>query len=155
MHTQSFQKFHLILQLLPHLEMFMVYYKPGNVKLTPKILDSYQKYINEKDGTSGLPVNFVFSRRFRIIIRRNKRSHRLWCNQNEHRYGYTMGSLGCVRQYELKNRDYLQSQIGNPDGEDKLIKNITIHVKWLRELETSKVERLKQAFEDLNCIDRN
>jgi fructose-bisphosphate aldolase class II len=35
-------------------------YKPGNVKLTPKILDNSQKYVQEKFGTAEKPVNFVF-----------------------------------------------------------------------------------------------
>ena len=35
-------------------------YKPGNVKLTPKILDNSQKYIEEKFKTGKNPVNFVF-----------------------------------------------------------------------------------------------
>ena len=35
-------------------------YKPGNVKLTPKILKNSQDYIQEKFGTGPNPVNFVF-----------------------------------------------------------------------------------------------
>ena len=35
-------------------------YKPGNVKLTPKILDNSQKYVQEKFGTADKPINFVF-----------------------------------------------------------------------------------------------
>jgi fructose-bisphosphate aldolase class II len=35
-------------------------YKPGNVVLTPKILDNSQKYIQEKYATEVKPVNFVF-----------------------------------------------------------------------------------------------
>ena len=35
-------------------------YKPGNVKLTPKILDNSQKFIQQKFATAALPVNFVF-----------------------------------------------------------------------------------------------
>jgi fructose-bisphosphate aldolase, class II len=35
-------------------------YKPGNVKLTPKILLNSQKFIQEKHGTGPNPVDFVF-----------------------------------------------------------------------------------------------
>src|SRR6056300_137131 len=35
-------------------------YKPGNVKLTPKILKNSQEFIQEKFGTGANPVNFVF-----------------------------------------------------------------------------------------------
>jgi len=60
-----------------------------------------------------------------------------------------------IRGYYSEKKDYLQGQIGNPDGEDKPNKKFYDPRKWLREGEKSMVERLKQAFEDLNCIDRN
>ncbi len=60
-----------------------------------------------------------------------------------------------VRDYYEAKRDYLQSQIGNPEGEDKPNKKIYDPRKWLRAGEVSVVERLKTAFDDLNCIDRN
>ncbi len=59
-----------------------------------------------------------------------------------------------VREFELKNRPYLQGQIGNPDGDDQPNKKYYDPRKWLREAELSMVERLKQAFSDLNCVDR-
>ena len=51
--------------------------------------------------------------------------------------------------------DYLQSQIGTPDGDDKPNKKFYDPRVWLREGEQTFVQRLKQAFEDLNCVDRN
>jgi len=60
-----------------------------------------------------------------------------------------------VREYELKYRNYLQGQIGNPEGDDKPNKSYYDPRKWLRKGEESMRDRLLQAFEDLNCIDRN
>jgi fructose-bisphosphate aldolase class II len=60
-----------------------------------------------------------------------------------------------VRQYTAYYHDYLQGQIGNPEGEDKPNKNYYDPRKWLREGELSMVKRLEQAFEDLNCVERN
>ena len=60
-----------------------------------------------------------------------------------------------VRGYVSKNHDYLQSQIGNPDGEDKPNKGYYDPRKWLRAGEESMIARLEQAFDDLNCLDRN
>ena len=57
-----------------------------------------------------------------------------------------------VRHYDQKNHDYLQGQIGNPDGDDKPNKKFYDPRKWLRAGEESFVARLKQAFEDLNCV---
>ncbi|NPA29273.1 MAG: class II fructose-bisphosphate aldolase, partial [Epsilonproteobacteria bacterium] len=53
-----------------------------------------------------------------------------------------------------KYHDYLQGQIGNPEGDDKPNKKYYDPRKWLREGEKSMVERLKVAFEDLLCVDR-
>jgi fructose-bisphosphate aldolase class II len=129
-------------------------YKPGNVKLTPKILDNSQKYIQEHYKTAEKPVNFVFhggsgSTQEEIreaigygVIKMNIDTDTQWA--------YWDG----VRAYEKANRDYLQAQIGNPEGDDKPNKKKYDPRVWLREGELSMVKRLKQAFEDLNCIDR-
>ncbi|MEN8116802.1 MAG: class II fructose-bisphosphate aldolase [Bacteroidota bacterium] len=128
-------------------------YKPGNVKLTPKILDNSQKYIEEKHNTESKPVNFVFhggsgSAPEEIeeaigygVIKMNIDTDTQWA--------YWDG----VREFEAKNHDYLQGQIGNPEGDDKPNKKFYDPRKWVREGETSMVARLKQAFEDLNAID--
>lgn len=130
-------------------------YKPGNVKLTPKILDNSQKFIQEKFGTATLPVNFVFhggsgSSREEIreaisygVIKMNIDTDTQWATWDG------------VRRYEAKNHDYLQGQIGNPDGEDKPNKKFYDPRMWLRAGEQAMVERLKTAFEDLNCLNRN
>jgi len=130
-------------------------YKPGNVKLTPKILDNSQEYIQEKFGTAAMPVNFVFhggsgSSREEIregisygVIKMNIDTDTQWATWDG------------VRRYEAKNNGYLQGQIGNPDGDDKPNKKYYDPRQWLRAGEQSMVERLKTAFEDLNCVGRN
>ncbi len=130
-------------------------YKPGNVKLTPKILDNSQKYIQEKFGTKEKPVNFVFHGgsgselsdiREAIsygVIKMNIDTDTQWAFWDG------------VRGYTTKYHDYLQSQIGNPEGEDKPNKKYYDPRKWLRAGEESMVARLERAFSDLNCIDRN
>ena len=128
-------------------------YKPGNVKLTPVILDNSQKYISKKFGTGEKPVNFVFhggsgSSREEIreaigygVIKMNIDTDTQWAFWDG------------VRLYEKKNHDYLQGQIGNPEGDDKPNKKKYDPRVWLREGEKALVERLKVAFDDLNCID--
>ncbi len=129
-------------------------YKPGNVKLTPKILDNSQKYIEEKLGTDPKPVNFVFhggsgSTHEEIreaigygVIKMNIDTDTQWAFWDG------------IRSYEQKNHDYLQSQIGNPEGEDKPNKKKYDPRVWLREGEKTLVNRLKVAYDDLNCINR-
>ncbi len=130
-------------------------YKPGNVKLTPKILDNSQKFIQEKLGTKEKPVDFVFhggsgSAPEEIkeaisygVIKMNIDTDTQWAFWDGVRLNYQ------------KKEGYLQSQIGNPDGDDKPNKKHYDPRAWLREGEKSMVTRLKQAFEDLNCINRN
>jgi len=127
-------------------------YKPGNVKLQPIILKNSQDYIQMKLNTAAKPVNFVFhggsgSSRDEIreaisygVIKMNIDTDTQWAMWDG------------VRKYEAKNHGYLQGQIGNPEGEDKPNKKFYDPRKWLREGEKSMVERLKIAFEDLNCI---
>ena len=129
-------------------------YKPGNVKLTPSILDNSQKYIQKKFNTPEKPVNFVFhggsgSKPEEIkeaisygVIKMNIDTDTQWATWEG------------VMDYYKKNKDYLQSQIGNPEGDDKPNKKYYDPRKFLRNGELSMVKRLKKAFEDLNCIDR-
>ena len=60
-----------------------------------------------------------------------------------------------IRGYYKKNEGYLQGQIGNPEGDDKPNKKYYDPRVWLRAGEKTFVERLQQAFVDLNCINRN
>ncbi len=129
-------------------------YKPGNVKLTPKILKNSQEFIQEKYNTPEKPVYFVFhggsgSTQEEIreaisygVIKMNIDTDTQWA--------YWDG----VRKYEAENHDYLQRQIGNPEGEDKPNKKKYDPRVWLREGEKAMIERLKVAFDDLNCNDR-
>ena len=131
-------------------------YKPGNVKLTPKILDDSQKFIAEKYNTADAkPVDFVFHGgsgssleeiREAIsygVIKMNIDTDTQWA--------YWEG----VRAFEAANHDYLQGQIGNPEGDEKPNKKFYDPRVWIRKAEEAMIARLKVAFEDLNCIGKN
>jgi len=130
-------------------------YKPGNVVLTPTILDNSQKFIEEKFSTASNPVNFVFhggSGSELSDIRESIGYGVIKMNiDTDTQWAFWDG----VRNYEAKNRDYLQGQIGNPEGEDKPNKKYYDPRKWLREGELALKGRLRQAYEDLNAIDKN
>ncbi len=57
-----------------------------------------------------------------------------------------------IRDYMAEKAPYLKSQIGNPDGPDAPNKKHYDPRGWLRKGENTFVERLKQAFEDLNNV---
>ncbi|MDF1878518.1 class II fructose-bisphosphate aldolase [Sulfurimonas sp. SAG-AH-194-C20] len=130
-------------------------YKPGNVSLTPKILDNSQKFITAKHGGEDKPVNFVFhggsgSAPSEIseaigygVIKMNIDTDTQWATW-----------LG-TKKYVEKNNAYLQAQIGNPEGEDKPNKKYYDPRKWLRAGQETLVDRVVQAFKDLNAMDRN
>lgn len=130
-------------------------YKPGNVKLSPIILKNSQEFIQKKFNTIEQPVNFVFhggsgSSREEIreaisygVIKMNIDTDTQWATWDG------------IRKYDIKYHDFLQAQIGNPEGDDKPNKKYYDPRKWLREGQTSMIARLKIAFEDLNNIDRN
>lgn len=130
-------------------------YKPGNVVLTPKILDNSQKFIEEKFGTEKQPINFVFhggsgSSKAEIteaigygVIKMNIDTDLQW--------GFTEG----VRDYFLAKNDYVKTQIGNPEGEEKPNKKYYDPRKYLREAELTFKTRLTRSFNDLNNINTN
>ncbi len=131
-------------------------YKPGNVKLEPVILKNSQDYVKEKFKTErNNPVNFVFhggSGSSREEIREAIGYGAIKMNiDTDMQWAYWDG----VREYYESKKDYLQAQIGNPEGDDKPNKKYYDPRVWLRKGEDAFVKRLKTAFEDLNCINRN
>ena len=130
-------------------------YKPGNVELTPKILLNSQEFLKEKHNLSGKPIHFVFhggsgSSREQIreaigygVVKMNLDTDMQWAFWDG------------VHGYYNSNKDYLQAQLGNPEGEDKPNKKFYDPRAWLRSGEQAFVTRLKASFDDLNCINRN
>ncbi|WP_353717951.1 class II fructose-bisphosphate aldolase [Dyadobacter sp. 676] len=129
-------------------------YKPGNVKLEPKILRNSQNYIKEKFGTGDLPVNFVFhggSGSSREEIREAIEYGAIKMNIDTDMQWATWE--GVLNYYKAKE-GYLQAQLGNPEGPDSPNKKYYDPRVWLRKGEESMIARLKVAFEDLNCINQ-
>lgn len=130
-------------------------YKPGNVSLKPIILKNSQDFIEEKFNTDKLPVNFVFhggSGSSQEDIREAISYGAIKMNiDTDMQWAFWDG----VRDYYTENEAYLQTQIGNPEGDGKPNKKYYDPRAWLRKGEESFVKRLKVAFDDLNCIDRN
>jgi len=130
-------------------------YKPGNVTLTPKILDNSQKYIQDRFNTGEKPVNFVFhggsgSQPSEIseaisygVIKMNIDTDTQWATW-----------IG-VKDYYEQNRDYLQAQIGNPDGDEKPNKGYYDPRKWLRSGQKTLIARVEEAYNNLSAIGRN
>ena len=127
-------------------------YKPGNVKLTPKILKNSQEYISQKFNLPSNTVDFVFHGGSGSSIEEISESIRYGVIKmnidTDLQFAFTEG----IRDYMVSNIDYLKTQIGNPEGPDAPNKKFYDPRKWLREGEVTFINRLTKAFEDLNNI---
>lgn len=129
-------------------------YKPGNVKLTPKILDNSQKLIAKERSTGAQPVDFVFhggsgSSREEIreavsygVVKMNIDTDTQWAFCQP------------IKGYMDDKNDYLQGQLGNPEGADKPNKKHIDPRGWLHLGEKGMIKRLVQSFQDLNSYQK-
>jgi fructose-bisphosphate aldolase class II len=127
-------------------------YKPGNVKLTPKILKNSQDFVQEKFGTGPNPVDFVFHGGSGSTVEEIREAISYGVIKmnidTDLQFAYTEG----VRDYITSNIDYLRTQIGNPEGDDVPNKKYYDPRKYMREGELTFINRLTKSFEDLNNI---
>lgn len=127
-------------------------YKPGNVKLTPKILRNSQEYISKKYNVEHNHIDFVFHGGSGSTLEEIREAIGYGVIKmnidTDLQYAFTEG----VRDYMHNKKDYLMSQIGNPEGADVPNKKYYDPRVWLREGEKTFVDRLKKAFEDLNNV---
>ena len=127
-------------------------YKPGNVKLRPDILKNSQEYLEKNQQAKEKPVYFVFhggSGSSQEDIREAISYGVIKMNiDTDTQWAFWDG----VRAYEAEKHSYLQTQIGNPEGEDKPNKKFYDPRAWLRKGEEAMIARLQKAFEDLNAV---
>jgi fructose-bisphosphate aldolase class II len=125
-------------------------YKPGNVKLRPVILKNSQDAIQKERKTGAKPVDFVFhggsgSTRDEIreavsygVIKMNIDTDTQWAFTHP------------IKKFMDEKSAYLQSQLGNPEGDDKPNKKYIDPRGWLHIGEKGMSARLVEAFKDLN-----
>ncbi|MBR9757508.1 MAG: class II fructose-bisphosphate aldolase [Algicola sp.] len=127
-------------------------YKPGNVKLTPKILKNSQEYVSEKYGVPHNHIDFVFHGGSGSTVEEIREAIGYGVIKmnidTDMQYAFMSG----VRDYMADKADYLQAQIGNPEGDDVPNKKYYDPRVWLRKGEEAFISRLKKAFEDLNNV---
>ncbi|NNC44859.1 MAG: class II fructose-bisphosphate aldolase [Winogradskyella sp.] len=127
-------------------------YKPGNVKLTPKILKNSQEHVSKKFGVEHNHIDFVFHGGSGSTVEEIREAIGYGVIKmnidTDMQYAFMSG----IRDYMGEKKDYLKQQIGNPDGDDVPNKKYYDPRVWLRKGEESFVARLKKAFEDLNNV---
>ncbi|WP_323786895.1 class II fructose-bisphosphate aldolase [Psychroserpens sp.] len=127
-------------------------YKPGNVKLTPKILKNSQEFLSNKHNVPHNHIDFVFHGGSGSTVDEIREAIGYGVIKmnidTDMQYAFMSG----VRDYMGEKEAYLKQQIGNPDGDDVPNKKYYDPRVWLRKGEDAFVERLKKAFEDLNNV---
>jgi fructose-bisphosphate aldolase class II len=126
-------------------------YKPGNVKLQPSLLKKHQAYVKEKiNAKEEKPVFLVFHggsgssvEEFREAISYGVVKVNL---DTDLQWAYLTG----IRDYVLNKKDYIMTQVGNPDGDDKPNKKYYDPRVWVREGEKTMSKRIATALEDFN-----
>ncbi|MCH7401892.1 class II fructose-bisphosphate aldolase [Belliella kenyensis] len=130
-------------------------YKPGNVSLRPEILKNSQDFINQKYGTSGKPLFFVFhggsGSSVEEIREANSYGSIKMNIDTDMQWAFWEGIL----KFYKSNEGFLQSQLGNPNGEDSPNKKFYDPRVWLRKGEENFTKRLEVAFDMLNALNRN
>ena len=127
-------------------------YRPGNVKLTPKILKNSQEFIQKNYNTGSNPIDFVFHGGSGSTLEEIREAISYGVIKmnidTDLQFAFTEGA----RDYISSKIEYLKTQIGSPDGADVPNKKHYDPRKWIREGELTFNKRLEQAFADLNNI---
>ena len=127
-------------------------YKPGNVKLTPKILLNSQEFIQAKYETGENPVDFVFHGGSGSTVEEIREAIGYGVIKmnidTDLQFAFTEG----CRDYISSKIEYLKTQIGNPEGDDQPNKKYYDPRKWMREGELTFIARLEKSFHDLNNV---
>merc|ERR1712065_134570 len=93
-------------------------YKPGNVKLTPKILKNSQEFVSEKFGVPHNTIDFVFHGGSGSTLEEIREAIGYGVIKmnidTDLQFAFTEG----IRDYMHTKIEYLRTQIGNPDGAD-------------------------------------
>jgi len=128
-------------------------YKPGNVKLSPERLGNHQAYTkkqinSESDkpiflvmhGGSGSTDDEIALAVKNGVVKMNIDTDTQWAYWD-----------GC-RKFVADKHDYLQGQIGNPDGPEKPNKKYYDPRVWVRKAEESMVDRVGVSMDKLGSI---
>lgn len=127
-------------------------YRPGNVKLTPKILKNSQEYISEKFNVPHNTIDFVFHGGSGSSVEEIREAIDYGVIKmnidTDLQFAFNEG----VRDYMLEKKEYVMTQIGNPEGKDLPNKKYYDPRKFLREGELTFKARLTKSFKDLNNV---
>jgi len=131
-------------------------YKPGNVKLSPERLGAHQAYAKQKlnsdmdkpiflvmHGGSGSTDDEIKCAVDNGVVKMNVDTDTQWA--------YWDG----LRLFEADKHEYLQGQIGNPNGPDKPNKKFYDPRVWIRKAEEAMVKRCAVSLDKLGATGKS
>ena len=128
-------------------------YKPGNVSLSPEKLLNHQLYTKEKIGSDlERPIFLVMhggsgstDEEIKLAVANGVIKMNI---DTDTQWSYWDG----LRAFEAAKHDYLQGQIGNPEGDDKPNKKCYDPRVWIRKAEESMIARVGVSMEKLGSV---
>jgi fructose-bisphosphate aldolase class II len=126
-------------------------YQPGNVHLKPKILKKSQEYIKIKHNLKKLPLNLVFHGGSGSDLQEIHESIEYGVVKMNIDTDIQWASWKGVLNFYKKNKDFLQTQIGNKNGNNIPNKKYYDPRSWIRASQKSMSKRLEKTFKDLNA----
>ncbi len=127
-------------------------YKPGNVKLRPEILKQSQEHVSKKYGVEHNHLDLVFHGGSGSSLEQIREAIGYGVIKMNIDTDLQFAFCEGVRDYMINKQEYVNTQVGNPDGDDLPNKKHYDPRKWLREGEQTFKKRLKTAFEHLNNV---
>lgn len=126
-------------------------YKPGKILLKPLILKKAQEYIRKIKNLSKNPINFVFHGGSGTSIKNIRKSISYGVIKFNIDTDMQWASWKGVLDFYLSNKNYLNSQLGNPTGKDQPNKKYYDPRIWLRNSQKYSSKYLKNIFTQLNA----
>ncbi|BAC24452.1 fba [Wigglesworthia glossinidia endosymbiont of Glossina brevipalpis] len=127
-------------------------YNPGNVKLKPCILQLSQEYVSKKFRLNKNPLNLVFHGGSGSSYEDIKKSIEYGVIKMNIDTDTQWATWNGVLNFYKKNKNYLKSQLGNPEGKNKPNKKFYDPRNWISHAKNSMIIKLKSIFKLLNSI---
>lgn len=127
-------------------------YQPGNVNLKPSILKNSQKYISTKHNLKKLPLNLVFHGGSGSDLKDIHESIKYGIVKMNIDTDMQWASWKGILNFYKKNKDFLQKQLGNRNGENVPNKKYYDPRSWIKKSQESMSKRLEKTFKELNAF---
>ncbi|WP_343182430.1 class II fructose-bisphosphate aldolase [Buchnera aphidicola] len=127
-------------------------YNTQNIHLKPEILKNAQKYIVQQHHLNKLcPINFVFHGGSGSSIQDIKKSINYGVVKINFDTDIQWYSWRGILEYYKSHKLYLQTQLGNPSGQNEPNKKHYDPRKWMHASKKSISKRMKKIFKKLNA----